>query len=84
MNEILRNPATVKGLAEEIKKLADMYWGRKITEKDARQMLIYWSKNEGEKLFKGPELNSTVTKIIGKKRTNLINKWLEGSQLSLL
>ena len=81
MNDIIRNPKTVKDLANEIIKVCDGYWSRQIPEANAKEFITYWSKHEAIKLFKGKELNSTITKIIGKKRVDLLNKWLEGTQL---
>jgi uncharacterized protein (TIGR04540 family) len=81
--EIIKNPRTVKLLAEEIKIVADNYWSRNLEEKKAREMLIYWAQHEGNKLFQGNVINPTVTKIIGSKRCNLVNKWLENTQYSL-
>jgi uncharacterized protein (TIGR04540 family) len=83
MEEIIRNPKTVKDLAKEIKHLCDGYWSRKISEAEARELVIYWSLYEGKKLFKATELNSTITKIIGINRAELIIKWLEGTQIKL-
>lgn len=83
MSEIIKNPKTVKGLASEITRVCDEYWSRQMEESVAKQYIIYWSKYEGKKLFKGEELNSTITKIIGKKRVDLVNKWLEGTQIKL-
>ena len=83
MNDIIRNPKTVKDLAGEIIKVCDGYWSRNINENEAKDLINYWSKDEAIKLFKGKELNSTVTKIIGKRRVELINKWLEGTQIKL-
>ena len=74
--DIIRNPRTVKTLASEIIKVCDSYWSRQISESDAKELITYWSKNEAIKLFKGKDLNSTITKIIGKRRIELINKWL--------
>jgi uncharacterized protein (TIGR04540 family) len=83
MLDIIKNPKTVKGLAGEIINLCDGYWSRKINEDEAKEYIRYWSQYEGIKLFKGDKLNSTVTKIIGKKRSKLINLWLEGTQIKL-
>lgn len=83
MNDIIRNPKTVKALADEIIKVCDDYWARQIPEDNAREYIAYWARHEGKKLFKGKELNSTVTKIIGKKRIELVNRWLESTQTEL-
>jgi len=77
MNGIIRNPRTIKSLAEEIIKVCDAYWSRNISEEVGREYILYWSKSEGNKLFKSSELNSTIKKVIGKKRVELISKWIE-------
>ncbi len=81
MNDIIKNPETIKSLAHEIKIVCDGYWSRQISEYDAKEYIIYWAVHEGKKLFKGNELNSTLSMIIGKRRIELINKWLEGTQI---
>ncbi|RBP59313.1 uncharacterized protein (TIGR04540 family) [Alkalibaculum bacchi] len=84
MQEILKNPKTVKDMAEQIKYLCDGYWSRKITEKEARELIHYWENHEGDKLFKATEFNPTIKKIIGKRRVKLIEKWLQGCQIKIL
>jgi uncharacterized protein (TIGR04540 family) len=79
--EFLKHPKAVKELAAEIKSAADAYWGREITEKELREIVIHWATHENRMLFHGADLNSTVKKIIGIKRTELVNKMLEGTQL---
>lgn len=83
MEDIIRNPRTVKGLANEIIKVCDGYWARKVPEAVGREYIVYWSIDEADKLFKGNEINSTIKKIIGKKRIELLGKWLEGTQIRL-
>lgn len=82
MNDIIRNPKSIKSLANEIILVCDNYWSRQLSENEAKEFIVYWSKHEGIKLFKGKELNTTITKIIGKKRIELINEWLEGTQIN--
>jgi uncharacterized protein (TIGR04540 family) len=83
LTQYLRNPRTVKLLAEEIKHICDDYWARKITEDMAKDYILYWAEHEGKKLFYGNELNPTVRKMIGSKRKELIDKFLYGTQFSL-
>lgn len=80
MDEIIRNPRNIKELANEIIKVCDGYWARQIPEGSAKEHVVYWSRHEGKKLFKAKEFNPTVVKIIGKKRVELLEKWLEGYQ----
>jgi len=81
MNDIMRNPETVKSLAHEIKKVCDGYWSRQISEDNAKKYMTYWAVHEGKKLFKGKEFNSTLSMIIGKRRIDLISNWLEVTQI---
>ncbi|MHC6179093.1 TIGR04540 family protein [Clostridium sp. JNZ X4-2] len=57
------------------------YWSRSLKEDEAKGYIIYWSRYEEIKLFKGDKFKSTVTKIIGKKRTDLVKRWLQGTQI---
>lgn len=76
MDKFIKHPKTIKGLAEELKKLIDFYWGKEVSEEELTELLQYWSENEAEKLFIDNDLNPTIKKVIGKKRSNLIGKWL--------
>lgn len=80
MEPIIKNPRTIKELAYEIIKVCDAYWGREMEEQEAKDFIKFWSENENKKLFKGPELNSTVKIIIGKRREELVLKWLKKTQ----
>lgn len=82
MTDIIRNPKTIKDLAEEIKRVCDSYWAREISEDVAKEYVIFWSKHEAGKLFKGKDINSTITHIIGKNRIELVTQWLEGTQMN--
>lgn len=82
--EYLKHPKTVKDLAAEIKKLSDAYWGREITEKELKEAFVYYGLNENKKLFKASEINPTIKLIIGKQRTDLLEKLLEGLQSRIL
>lgn len=83
LTQYIRNPRTVKLLAEEIKVVCDDYWARKINEDMAKDYILYWAEHEGKKFFYGNELNPTVRKMIGSKRKELIDKFLYGTQFSL-
>ena len=83
MSDIIRNPKTVKALANEIIRVCDGYWAREIPEAIAKEFVVYLSRYEAIKLFKGKAFNTTITKIIGKNRIALINKWLEGTQVKV-
>lgn len=81
MIDVIRHPRTVVELAKEIMKVADAYWGREIKESELREIIVFWATHENRKLFAGSNLNSSITKIIGKRRVELVNAMLEGIQL---
>lgn len=62
-------------------KVTDAYWAREIKEDELKEIIIFWATHENKKLFKGSDLNSSITKIIGKKRVELVNAMLDGVQL---
>jgi uncharacterized protein (TIGR04540 family) len=78
VSDIIKNPKNVKELGREIRKVCDGYWGRELSEEDAKEMVAYWVKHENRKLFKAEELNPTIRIVIGLKREELILKWIEG------
>lgn len=84
MEPIVRNPKSVKDLAKEIKEACDRYWSREMTESELKEVVWFWAMNENRKLFRGPELNSTIRKIIGSKREELLNKMLVGFQNKMI
>lgn len=83
MSDILRNPKTVKDLAKEIISVCDGYWSRQIDADEAKEVILYWSKFQAKKLFKGTDFNPTIKKIIGKQRIELLNDFLQGTQIEL-
>ena len=54
-------------IVAEIIIVCDGYWSRQLHENEAKEFIIYWSKNKGIKLFKGKELNSAISKLLVKK-----------------
>lgn len=70
-NDYILYPKTVVQLSEQLKKLCDDYWGEKIS---LEQLNVYIKNlNNYKEFFKEDKsLNSSVTKIIGAKRTRLI------------
>jgi uncharacterized protein (TIGR04540 family) len=79
--EILMYPSTVKMLAAELINACDAYISRKIGIGELKKYIIHYADNYPEMLFNAQELNPTVLNRIGKKRENLVNKILEGSQI---
>jgi uncharacterized protein (TIGR04540 family) len=78
--DILRNPTTVKLLASQIIQACDEYIARKLTEKQFRELIMHFASNHGKKLFSRNGVNPTIVNRIGKKRLELLNIMLEGSQ----
>ena len=76
-NEYMLYPSTVKALAEEIKKACNDYNSRKINNDKIKEIIQWYANNQADKLFAAEEINPTISKIIGKKRVNLINALLE-------
>jgi uncharacterized protein (TIGR04540 family) len=81
--EILRNPTTVKLLAIQIILACDEYIAKKITEKQLKELILYYASNHGKKLFDLEGINPTIVNRIGRKRLELLNIMLSGFQLSI-
>lgn len=81
MVAIIRKPKTVKALASEIINICDGYWKREIPEDEVKKYISYWSVYENNKLFKGTKINTTIGKIIGKKRMELVSKMQKETKL---
>ncbi|HOM35400.1 MAG TPA: TIGR04540 family protein [Clostridia bacterium] len=82
--DVLRNPTTIKLLAQQIKTASDAYVSRRITEKEYRELILYYATYHGKKLFSlSGSLNPTVVNRIGKKRCELVELMLRDFQLSI-
>jgi len=81
--EILKNPTTIKLLAQQIIIASDEYLSLKLPENKFKELLIYYASNHGNKLFKGPNMNPTILNRIGKKRAELVKHTLSGFQIRL-
>jgi uncharacterized protein (TIGR04540 family) len=80
----LYNPLTVKQMATQINKATDAYISLKIQEKELRELLHHYARIHGKKLFGfNGDLNPTISKIIGKKRKQLVKILLAGTQVTL-
>lgn len=82
--EFLRNPTTVKMLAAQIIKACDNYIALKLSEKQLKDLIMYFASQHGKKLFSSVGLNPTIENRIGKKRTELVNIMLSGFQFKFL
>jgi uncharacterized protein (TIGR04540 family) len=70
---ILRNPLTVKQMPAQIKYACDMYDTFKLSEKELQELLVHYAGSHGRKFFcLNGGLNPTLSKIIGKKREELV------------
>lgn len=77
LKDYIKHPKTVVQLAEELKKACDEYWTRRtLTEIELKELIYIWA--DSGKLLQGNDINSSVKKIIGKKRIELVMKMAEG------
>lgn len=81
--EIIKNPTTVKLLAQQLIKACDLYLSLKISEESLKELIWYYGKYHGIKLFKAQELNPTVINRIGKRRADLVVRMLFGFQVTM-
>lgn len=81
--EILKNPTTVKLLANQVLLACDEYISKKITEKQLKELIFHYASRHGNKFFCIKGINPTIINRIGKKRLELINIMLDGFQLKL-
>lgn len=76
--DFIRLPKTVVQLADEIKRAVDLYWNRELPEIELKELCWAWASSG--MLLKAEVLNTSVRKIIGKKRTEIVLRLLEGYQ----
>ena len=81
--DVLKNPTTVKSLANQIITACDSYIELKIPEKQLKELITHYASLHGVKLFSRNGLNPTILNRIGKKRTELVNIMLSGFQNKL-
>jgi uncharacterized protein (TIGR04540 family) len=80
--DILKNPTTVKLLANQLILACDSYIALKMPEKQFRELIIHYASNHGKKLFSVDGLNPTILTRIGKKRVELVKITLSGFQMT--
>lgn len=81
---ILRNPTSVKLLAQEIKAACDAYISKKMSEKEVQELIFHYSVHHGEKLFDFyGSLKPTIRDRLGTKRCRLIEHMLNGVQIPM-
>ncbi len=81
--ELIRNPKTMKDLARELINCIDLYWCGDLTEVECKEYINYTARNHKLLAKNGTDINNTVKIIIGARRIELIEKFLEGYQLHL-
>jgi uncharacterized protein (TIGR04540 family) len=82
--DILKNPTTVKLLAQQIITACDSYISLKIPKKQFKELIVHYASQHGKKLFSQSGLNPTITSRIGKKRVELVNIMLNGFQNKII
>jgi len=83
--DILRNPTTVKLLAQQVIVACDAYLSFALTEKQLKELLFHYATHHSRKFFTlAGGLNPTVVNRIGKKRCNLVLLLLEGFRMKLM
>lgn len=80
----LQYPSTIRELVAELKKACDDYFARRITNKEIKEIVLWYATSAPDKLFHGEEFNPTVTILLGKKRIRLITDLLDGYQQMLI
>lgn len=78
MNYIIHHKNVV-GMANEMKRAVDDYWGREITEIELKELLWKWAGTK--KVFKANDYVVTVKRILGKSRLEVVDRLLEGYQI---
>lgn len=76
-NRYMQYPGTVKALATEMLTVCDDYYDKKINNDEMKDVIKWYAINQRDKFFSEGALNPTVTKILGKKRVNLVNTVLD-------
>lgn len=82
--DMIKNPTTVKLLAQQLIKACDLYLALKLSEESLKELIWYYGKHHGDKLFRAQYLNPTVLNRIGKRRARLVQEILIGFQVSML
>ena len=82
--DILKNPTTVKSLAQQIIAACDSYVALKMPEKQFKELIVHYASQHGKKLFSHYELNPTITSRIGKKRVELVKIMLNSFQSTII
>jgi hypothetical protein len=72
----VRMPPSTKKLGDEVTRLVDLYQVAQLPEEDLVEALNAWRENVPALLLKdsekGPTISPTLTRYIGKKRSNVL------------
>lgn len=72
----VRMPPSTKKLGDEATRLVDLYLVAQLPEEDLIEAINAWKENVPTLLLtnseKGPTISPTLTKYIGKKRSNVL------------
>ncbi len=77
-NDFIHHPKRVVDLAQFLMESIDLYWNRGLSDVELKQRIWTWAQSG--KLLQGNDINRSIKKIIGKQRTELALKMLEGYQ----
>ena len=76
IEKYILHPKSVVQLADEIKRICNDYWDRKINGDEVKEFLMIWANHTPFLFYEGKlskeNLNKSIRKIIGKKRVALI------------
>ena len=75
-------PATLKEMARELNRIVDDYRARRLGNDDFIEIIRYYADAYPERLFDGPEYNITMQRIVGQRRLAIIDKVMDGQQLT--
>lgn len=83
MYDYIQYPPTRKALGNEIKRVLDDYFARKIDNEQVKECVLCWANSSPDKLFNANNINNSIKLIIGIKRLNVLNKLLEDYQVQI-
>jgi len=78
--EYMKYPNTVTGLADEIIRVTNDYYNRRIKDDELASIIRWYADKLPNKLFFGEDYNKSLKKIIGKKRVELLDLLLSDIQ----
>lgn len=75
--EYLKYPRSVVALSEEIKRVVNDYDARRIGNDEVKDIILWYANTCPQKLYQGQGYNKSVKKLIGKRRTELLDAVLK-------